>query len=218
MTMPLPQSGTPRLRLPLLVACAWGTLVSAGVVIDYLLVSGIATRVAHVPRVADMDGLHREQTALEQRVTALSHPVDIVRRADLRAAQKATDARLSKLEQAIDARAASQDLAALQTRLGQLDAEVAAQHVKPDRKPVRRPRPVAAPVPTPPFTVLGTELRGGEGFLAVAPSVNAPIDQTTLLHPGDATAGWQLQTIDGSTAIFRANGQTVRLDIPGRTP
>ncbi|WP_175926357.1 hypothetical protein [Burkholderia cepacia] len=218
MNTPLLHSGTLRLRLPLLVACAWVTLVSAGVVVDYLLVSGVATRIAHVPRVADIDGLRREQAALGQRVAALAHPADVVRRADLRAAQEATDARLSKLGQSLDARAASADLAALQTRLGQLDAEVAALQVKPDHKPVRRPRPAAAPVPVPPFTVLGTELRGGEGFLAVAPSIHASIDQTTLLRPGDATAGWQLQTIDGTTATFRTNGQTVRLDIPGRTP
>lgn len=218
MNTPLPHSGAPRLRLSLLVACAWVTLVSAGVVVDYLLVSAVATRLAHVPHVADIDGLRQEQSTLGQRVAALAHPADVVRREDLRAAQETTVARLNKLEQALDARAASTDLAALQTRLGQLDAEIAALHVKPDRQPVRRPHPVTAPIPAPPFAVLGTELRGGEGFLAVAPSVDAPLDQTTLLRPGEVIAGWQLQTIDGTTATFRTNGQTVRLDIPGRAP
>ncbi|MFL9883216.1 hypothetical protein PQR66_09280 [Paraburkholderia agricolaris] len=216
MNTPLPRSGAPRLRLPVLVASAWITLVSAGVVVDYRLVSGVAAHVAQVPRATDIDSLKHRQAALEQRVTALTQSTDVVRRADLDIMRRATDARLTKLEQALDGRAANADLAALQIRLGQLDADVASLHAKPTPKPVRHPRP--APVVTAPFTVLGTELRGGEGFLAVAPSVDAPLDQTILLRPGDSTAGWQLQAIEGSTATFRANGQIVHLDIPGRTP
>jgi hypothetical protein len=219
MNTPFPAPPPAYPRWPWWIACTWISLVSAGVVVDYLLASRVASHIQSVPRSTQVKAMERRQDDLEQRLTALAHPADPVRRSDIQAVRQATDAHLAQLEQALDSRASAADLAALQTRLDQLDHQLAAEKAKPAAMRVRHPRAVVPPAPpVPPFVLLGTERRGEEIFLAVAPGASAPIDQTTLLRPGEATAGWQLEALDADTATFRANGQTVRLDLPGRTP
>ena len=82
----------------------------------------------------------------------------------------------------------------------------------------RPAKPAAAPKPAPepfPFRVIGAELRAGQRAVSIAPATEPlATGQIQVLLPGDRAGRWQLQSIDGNTAVFQAGGQTRRLAIP----
>ncbi|MGY2198450.1 hypothetical protein [Pseudomonas gingeri] len=55
----------------------------------------------------------------------------------------------------------------------------------------------------PPFTIVGLESRGGESFLAVAPSGQPQLAAIELLRPGMAFSGWRLNTLESGKALWR---------------
>jgi hypothetical protein len=62
--------------------------------------------------------------------------------------------------------------------------------------------------------VIGAELRAGERFLAILPSASSALTQVRLLRPGETEAGWHLESIEGSSALFRHGDDTRRLPVP----
>ena len=82
------------------------------------------------------------------------------------------------------------------------------------------PRPARATTTAPaqvpfPFRLIGAELRAGQRAVSIAPATD-PLSagQIQVLLPGEHAGRWQLQTIDGNTAVFQAGDQTRRLAIP----
>lgn len=128
------------------------------------------------------------------------------------------DQRLNLLEQNQQSKASSSDFEALRERLNALEHTIktAAVRSKPvARKPralsVGRRRTASA---APDFTPLGIELRGGERFLAIAPNNTDGLDQVRLLAVGEARGRWQLQAMQGSSALFLVDQQMRRLNVP----
>lgn len=77
--------------------------------------------------------------------------------------------------------------------------------------PQRQHRP--AP-PSPPFTVVGHELRGGRRYLAVAAGGISSINDVRLIGEGESLGAWRLSSISGHSAVFSINGQAVVLPVP----
>ncbi|RMV79102.1 hypothetical protein ALP05_04380 [Pseudomonas caricapapayae] len=61
---------------------------------------------------------------------------------------------------------------------------------------------------SPPFQVIGLEVRGGERFLSVAPNGSTRLDQISLIRPGDTRYDWHLRNLGSTTAEFEVNGTT----------
>lgn len=59
----------------------------------------------------------------------------------------------------------------------------------------------------PPFILLAINLRGGQNTAVVAPVSYQNASQLVELRPGEAHAGWRLESIQGQRAVFRRHGQ-----------
>lgn len=82
----------------------------------------------------------------------------------------------------------------------------------------RKPEP-AKPIETPPpFTVVGIDYRGGEGFLSVAPPGSTQLSELYLVRPGDNVGGtrWRLANLDDCQAQFSVDGATRTLSVKCR--
>ncbi|PVP56924.1 hypothetical protein C4711_24035, partial [Salmonella enterica subsp. enterica serovar Newport] len=78
--------------------------------------------------------------------------------------------------------------------------------VKKESKP--RPRKL-----TPPFTLVSTELRGGQTYAVILPAGEGGWAQLRMLSPGDSVSGWALVSVSGNHAEFQVNGQVQRLTL-----
>ncbi|EFQ7413723.1 hypothetical protein GJZ22_001247 [Salmonella enterica] len=78
--------------------------------------------------------------------------------------------------------------------------------VKKQSKP--RPRKF-----TPPFTLVSTELRGGQTYAVILPAGEGGWAQLRMLSPGDSVSGWALVSVSGNHAEFQVNGQVQRLTL-----
>src|SRR5690606_19322672 len=100
------------------------------------------------------------------------------------------------------------ELDALSQRLARVEAPALTQPVKP-KVPPRSPRPplpLTLVQPTPSFTALGLETRGGERFLTVAPAESRSLRQVRLLRVGEQFGAWRLHRLDAGSAVFRVPG------------
>lgn len=77
------------------------------------------------------------------------------------------------------------------------------------RQSRREPEP-----PSPPFSVSGVELRGGRSYLAVASGNAGRLSDLQLVGEGQNIGSWHLSSIDGHSAAFTINGQTVVVPVP----
>ena len=103
----------------------------------------------------------------------------------------------------------------LDTLAGQLAALRAARQAEKAARPARAVKVSAAPrpalprpalAPSPPFTPVGIESRGGEHFLAVSPPGTRALGQIRLLARGERFGTWQLQRLDRDSALFQVAG------------
>ncbi|EGG3945847.1 hypothetical protein BAR44_004428 [Salmonella enterica] len=78
--------------------------------------------------------------------------------------------------------------------------------VKKQSKP--RPRKL-----TPPFSLVSTELRGGQTYAVILPAGEGGWAQLRMLSPGDSVSGWTLVNVSGNHAEFQVNGQVQRLTL-----
>ncbi|NRB54937.1 MAG: hypothetical protein HRU39_03000 [Salinicola sp.] len=79
----------------------------------------------------------------------------------------------------------------------------------PQRRTRRQPEP-----PSPPFSVSGVELRGGRSYLAVASGAAGRLSDLRLVGEGQNIGQWHLSSIEGHSAAFIINGQTVVVPVP----
>ncbi|EJJ5913115.1 hypothetical protein NJE82_003501 [Salmonella enterica] len=66
---------------------------------------------------------------------------------------------------------------------------------------------------TPPFTLVSTELRGGQTYAVILPAGEGGWAQLRMLSPGDSVSGWALVSVSGNHAEFQVNGQVQRLTL-----
>lgn len=70
---------------------------------------------------------------------------------------------------------------------------------KTSRQPVAaKPKKIIAP----PFSLIGIEYRGGEAFLAVAPTQPIQLSDVQLMRVGDWRGDWRLSSLEPATAGF----------------
>jgi len=209
----------PRARFTRIASAGCLILISALVLIDHIALSHFQTTAG----ARDKD--HTELGALQTRVEGLEQTLETLQRqpatvtpAMLQGTRSALLERLVPLERLSTTAATKDDVAALQNRVGVLEGRL------------RRPKPVAqqpgpsaatapaTPTEPPPFAVLGAELRGGERFLSVAMLPLTALAQVVLMRVGDpvkdAPGEWRLESLEGSTAVFRSGDRLVRVSIP----
>lgn len=200
------------------------------VVLVWLVVLTVAAAVfgANIARLQQSPQTRAIETAmdtLQARITVLEtfkseserKPAGLPRNEFL-ALREGWDQRLNLLEQTQQAKANGNDLEALRERLDALEHSVKTAVSCP--KPVaRKPRTRAmvqrrTASTAPDFTLRGIELRGGERFLALAPNGGTALNQVQLLAVGEAQGRWQLQAIEGRSALFLVDQQMRRLTVP----
>lgn len=144
-------------------------------------------------------------------------------------AQRELNGRIRTVNDNLAGLARQSELQALQAQLQQLQFDMqalqalqAAPVVKltapADATPPRRGNASAARVEgtnaTPPFKVLGVELRGGEHLLSILPTGKASVASVVLLHVGQPIGAWRLEAIEAHHAVFKVGERTRRIAIP----
>ncbi|MBD3877988.1 MULTISPECIES: hypothetical protein [Pseudomonadaceae] len=157
--------------------------------------TGIVDRQKQVLQRSDFESAH---AALTRQFETLKKQVESLRSDD---------------STARDLLALTAQIETLQTGMDALGKRVAALSV---RKPPAQTQPVSRPtqkkpapkpvVLTPPFDVVGIEVRGGERFLSIAPVGSTRLDQISLIRPGDIRQSWRLERIGTKTAEFDVRG------------
>lgn len=217
--------------LPVATAVAL-VLVSILVVIDHVRLSHwmrLHRSTVEPVEVAQIeDRLMRLEAAL---ATIRQQPAPLTETA-YAAAEKVEHDQLDRMERALTDRLGPADLTPFTERLTRLESEVSRlRHPSPPRA---RPLAQGAGLPTsqaaqtlsiatsvpsapdvaPPFTVLGTEVRGSEWFLTLAPPGTQALSQVRVLRVGESEGDWQLKTLDAHTAVFETAGHLQQLPVP----
>ena len=204
------------------VAAAWVLILSALVVIDHArLMRSTDARAASAER-SQVAELKEEIAVLQATVSAIERQPAPVRAAQYEATEQAQDARLGRIETSVADVVHVADIGTLEEQLTHLAAEVwRLRHpLPPHPRPVvheRAPNPGGVRQPAevpPPFIVLGTELRGGEEFLTLAPREAQSLFEVRVLRPGEADGNWTLEAIEGRTAVFVTANRLQRVPIP----
>lgn len=138
------------------------------------------------------------QQELMQRVQAVTEQFHLyVTKSELATLQKQlldNQQRISKIEASITA---------LTTQLNALNT------TPPKAQPTKKVTVSSSP----PFKVLGAELRGGERVLVIQPSGKTTIDSLQLVSIGQSYANWQLQSFNRQSAEFRQGTKVRRISI-----
>ncbi|MCW5233399.1 hypothetical protein [Verminephrobacter eiseniae] len=217
MTITVPNSDRRRTTLLHVASAIWFLIVSAALVTGHVALWNLTEQTESRAPVDQV-------TALEGRVTDLAQQVELqhqqqpvaVPQARYDADRQALEQHLAEIKQALGERLTTDSLQALQARVAQLETRSAQRQI-----PAVTVRPRAAdPVPSKPtepsFQVVGVELRAGERFVSILPTGATALAQVRLLRVGEEEAGWRLETIDGTSAVFRQAGETRRVSIPPR--
>ncbi|OLO06724.1 hypothetical protein BTW08_16385 [Salinicola sp. MH3R3-1] len=139
-----------------------------------------------------LQALPEHVQALSDRVDELSSSVDV--------RFSATQEKEQSLEASIE-----------EVRKLRASQKTAAQQSQPSRQ--RQTRRAPEP-PSPPFSVSGVELRGGRSYLAVASGNAGRLSDLRLVGEGQNIGSWHLSSIDGHSAAFTIDGQTVVVPVP----
>lgn len=212
-TPQMPSDGNGPARWLKIATAVWLLLVSALAVVNSVGLSRLTEQSQASAQDAHVQALGTRVGDLEQQAEAAKRQPKHLVQADLDVARQALDERLSHLEQAQATDVRNDDVQALQARVGAIEAHLkkTPQPAAASRKAVEAAKPKAL---EPPFNVVGVELRGGERFLSVAAPQAASVLDVWLLREGDAVGAWHLQTIEARTAMFRVDGQTLRVALP----
>jgi hypothetical protein len=116
---------------------------------------------------------------------------------------------------------ANVDLQPLELRLSVIEEQLSnkrLQTLQPKARPasssVRSPAVTHLQPPTPPFLIMGSELRGPELFLSLLPLGDRTLRSVRLIQTGETFGGWRLDNLNTSTAVFSVAGQAQTLPIP----
>jgi hypothetical protein len=202
-----------RMRLLPVLRAGWVFLISALAVVDHVALSRLMQDVQANDQ--------RSQAAAGEKLAAVVARLDTISRQPIPVsetmfaiARDAFEERLTRLEQANGDNVRASDLAPLQDHLHQLESRIARVRRSP---PAPSPPPSNEPPPEvtePPFTLLGTELRGGEQFLVLAPAGSDSLAQVRVLRIGETAGDWRLESLDGNAAVFRIDGRLRRIELP----
>ena len=198
-----------------LLLWAWMVGLSALVLVNFRVAGDLAGQ-------NQVDSALRQLQVLEGRLAEFADDVQTLQArpeaattAALQDTRQRLEADIARLEQSL---AGSATEAALQTLHSDVE-QLKAQRQTAARTPAA-PRPARATTTAPaqvpfPFRLIGAELRAGQRAVSIAPATD-PLSagQVQVLLPGEHAGRWQLQTIDGNTAVFQAGDQTRRLAIP----
>jgi hypothetical protein len=214
MTFPqAPSERNSRTRWLKTAAAFWLLLISAVALINSVGLSRLAEQTQSSAQDAQVKALGLRVADLERQADADKRRPVPISQAEFATARQALDERMTRLEEADEARA----LAVVQTLLARVNAiETRLEKTRQVASAARPRTPVATKpkVPEPPFRVLGVELRGGERFLSITSTAAASLAGARLLREGDAEGGWQLQSIEAQAGVFQVNGQTQRVAVP----
>lgn len=213
MTDPTPMKSR---RTSLVIAFTWLFLLTVGFAFDHVV---LTQEITYADDYADRDALAATQNqlgGLQSRIEAFTD-LKPVSTTDFSAAQRALNDRLIAVEHASLASVRTETLAPTLDRIQALEKQIA--RVKRNAAAPNVPAAVLSspdkPVlQDPPFSVIGTELRGGERFLSIAPIDAQSIRQFRLIRPGESEGRWRLDAVDRSSALFSVDGVTRRLILP----
>lgn len=147
-----------------------------------------------------------------------------VTQADLTNVQQELYGRIQALSEQLNQFALKKEVTELQSRIAtnnerisKLETDISALSVQiyslntsqPKTKTVAKSNVVYSP----PFQVLGAELRGGERMLVILPRGKSSIDSVQLISTGQSYGNWQLQSFNTKTAVFKVGSKTRRLAI-----
>lgn len=206
-----------RAMLVRLSILAWAALVSAIALANLINLHVLTLRSDASVSVTKVSALERRLTELSQQVEEEREQPPALPQARFDAAQKALAQRLASIEQTLGERLTANDLAPLRERLEKIEARPADPRQRTAPSPARsqgvatgkKPKAVSLP-----FTVIGLELRGDESFLSISSNGPTTSGAITVLHPGETEAGWQLDAIEGRTAVLRNGAQVRRVNVP----
>ncbi|UQP97355.1 hypothetical protein KP728_17650 [Xanthomonas arboricola pv. juglandis] len=213
-----PEMGT-QFRTPWLRAAVptWLLLISAATVIDHVTLSRLSEQ-------AEGSAQGAQVAALESRLAGLNEQIEQERRqpaalpqARYETERQALEQRLASIEQAMGERLSADSLLPLEGRLDRMEARLdKARQAAPAQAGPRTPQAAKPQAPeSPPFKVLGMELRGGERFVSILPAGVEALSHARLLRAGESEASWLLESIDGRVAVFRNGSQIQRMASPG---
>ncbi|GAA0846170.1 MULTISPECIES: hypothetical protein [Burkholderiaceae] len=215
MTFPqIPEAGR-RTRWLKIAAGIWLLLISLIAIVHSVGLSRLTEQGRRDTQATQIKALAGQIAELAQQAEADKHQPKPVSQADFAASRQVLETRLASVEQAQADAAHASDLQALQERVDTVEARQ--QELKSATPTVRRSRaPVATQpkVQTPPFRIVGLELRGGERFLSIASPATTSLANVRLLREGDSDGDWQLQSIDAHAALFLVKGQPQRVALP----
>ncbi len=195
----------------------WLLLISTSVVVDHVALWGLAAQVETSTPGLQVAVLEKRLAELVQQVEQAQQQPDALPQARYEVEHQALEQRLNAIDQALGSLRTADNLLPLQARIEQLEIRHSAPRPAPPIAP--RPRAAAPAKPKtiePPFRVIGSELRASERFLSILSATSNALSQVRLLRPGEAEAGWHLETIEGSAAVFRHGDDTRRLPIPAQ--
>ena len=192
----------------------WLLLISAVALINSVGLSRLAEQTQRSAQDAQVKALGLRVAELERQVDADERRPAPISQAEFVAARQALDERMTRLEEADEARALAVDLQTLQARVNGIETRLEKTWQVTSAARPRAPVATKPKVPEPPFRVLGVELRGGERFLSITSTAAVSLAGARLLREGDAEGGWQLQSIEAQAGVFQVNGQTQRVAVP----
>jgi len=151
--------------------------------------------------------------------------------ADLSSEQSITAAKLQELSHLVDQRFADiqshlqnhlPEFSAVYERLDKLDEQIIQLSKKQQTPPAEKATPPRASRNTvkpqnpsaPSFLLIGSELRGDERLLSVAPKMAPTLSNARPIRIGETVDGWTLQEFDGRLATFESQGQIHKLVVP----
>lgn len=208
-----PPDADGRPRWPKIAAAVWLLLVSALAVVNSVGLSRLTEQSRTSAQDAHVQALATRVGELEQQAEAGKRQPKPITQTDFDTARQALEERLSHIEEAQSTDVPPGDVQALQVRVGEIEARLK----KAQRSAVASRHAAEAARPKllePPFNVVGLELRGGERFLSSATPGATSLPDVRLLREGDSAGEWQLQAIEARTAVFRVDGQTLRIAVP----
>ncbi|MDH0425371.1 hypothetical protein [Stutzerimonas stutzeri] len=195
----------------------WLLLISAAVVIDHVALSGLAAQVETNAPGLQVAVLEKRLAELVQQVEQAQQQPNALPQARYEVEHQALEQRLNAIEQALGSRPTADNLLPLQARIEQLEMRLSTPSPEPPAPPPPRTAAPSKPkVVEQPFRVIAAELRAGKRFLSILPAASVALSQVRLLRPGEAEAGWHLETIEGNTAVFRHGDDIRRLPVPAQ--
>ena len=201
-------------RWPWIAVGVWLLLVSALAIVNSVGLSRLTEQSRASVQDAHVQALATRVGDLEQQAEAVKRQPKPVSQADLDTARQALDERLTRVEEAHAPNDHASEIQALQARVGAIENRLkksAATVAAAPRNTAEPPKPTA---PEPPFNVVGLELRGGERFLSLTVPGATSIRDVRLLREGDTLGAWHLQALEAHVAVFRIEGQTLRIALP----